>query len=88
VKVDLAIDEFTYQCNEGAWVSQCELMIELNLTITNEGQIFSQPFKIKQQRSVAAAPRVGYNEEWINGALDKLWLHMMTQVRVTDALGI
>ena len=88
VKVDLAIDEFNYQCNEGAWVSQCELMIELNLTISKEGQIFSQPFKIKQQRSVAAAPRAGYNEEWINGALDKLWLHMMTQVRVTDALGI
>ena len=88
VKVDLAIDEFNYQCNEGAWVSQCDLIIELSLTISNEGQVFSQPFKIKQTRSVAAAPRAGYNEEWINKALNKLWLHMMTQVRVMDALGI
>lgn len=88
VKVDLAINEFNYQCNEGSWVRDCELSIVLNLTIINEGKKFAQPFTLKQQRSVAAAPRAGYNEEWINQALDKLWLHMMTQPQVVKALGI
>ncbi len=88
IKVDLAINEFNYQCNEGSWVRDCELSIALNLTIINEGKKFAQPFTLKQQRSVAAAPRAGYNEEWINQALDKLWLHMMTQPQVVKALGI
>lgn len=88
IKVDLAVEEFLYQCNEGSWVNQCDLSIGFNLTVLNEGITFSQPFTIKQQRSVATAPRVGYNEEWINEALDKLWSHMMTQPNVQLALGI
>jgi uncharacterized lipoprotein len=88
VKVDLAIEEFIYQCNEGAWVSQCDLKIQLTMTIDNEERTFSQPFKIKQQRSVATAPRAGYNEEWINQALNKLWSHMLTQPQVIQALGM
>tara|TARA_B100000767_G_scaffold269754_1_gene292087 strand:- start:21 stop:611 length:591 start_codon:yes stop_codon:yes gene_type:complete len=88
VKVDLAVEEFIYQCNEGAWVSQCDLKIQLTMTIDNEERTFSQPFKIKQQRSVATAPRAGYNEEWINQALNKLWSHMLTQPQVIQALGM
>ena len=88
VKVDLAVEEFLYQCNEGNWVNQCDLSIEFNLTVINEGKTFAQPFNIKQQRSVAAAPRAGYNEEWVNEALNQLWAHMMTQPKVQQALGI
>lgn len=88
VKVDLAVEEFNYQCNEGSWVNQCDLSIGFNLTVINGDNTFAQPFTIKQQRSVATAPRVGYNEEWVNGALDKLWSHMMTQPKVTQALGV
>lgn len=88
VKVDLAVEEFHYQCNEGSWVNQCDLTIHFNLTVINDGNTFAQPFTIKQQRSVATAPRAGYNEEWVNGALDKLWSHMMTQPQVTQALGV
>ena len=88
VKVDLAVNEFVYQCNDGNWVSQCDLKVQLSLTVINEGTTFSQPFTIKQSRSVATAPRAGYNEEWVNGALDKLWSHMMTQDNVQKALGI
>lgn len=88
VKVDLAVEEFNYQCNEGSWVNQCDLTIQLNLTVIKDGNTFAQPFTIKQQRSVATAPRAGYNEEWVNGALDKLWSHMMTQPQVTEALGV
>lgn len=88
VKVDLAVEEFLYQCNEGNWVNQCDLSIEFNLTVINEGKTFAQPFNIKQQRSVAAAPRAGYNQEWVNDALDRLWSHMMTQPQVQQALGM
>lgn len=88
VKVDLAVEDFNYQCNEGSWVSQCDLSIQFKLTVMKDGNTFAQPFKIKQQRSVATAPRVGYNEEWVNGALDKLWSHMMTQPKVIQALGV
>lgn len=88
VKVDLAVDDFNYQCNEGNWVSQCDLLIKVKLTIINEETTYSQPFNIKQQRSVIAAPRAGFNEEWVNSALNELWSHMMTRPQVTSALGI
>jgi uncharacterized lipoprotein len=88
LKLDLAVKTFLYQCNTGAWVSQCDLTIQVELSIDNEGQSFSQPFKIKQQRSVATAPRVGYNTEWINQALDKLWSHMLSQPQVVQALDL
>ncbi len=88
IKVDLAIDQFEYQCNSGAWVNQCQLEVALSLTIDGEEGKFSQPFKLKQERSVATAPRVGYNEEWINAAIDKVWSHMMTRPQVEQALGL
>jgi uncharacterized lipoprotein len=88
VKVDLAVEEFNYQCNKGSWVNQCDLSIRFNLTVINDGNTFAQPFTITQQRSVATAPRAGYNEEWVNGALDELWSHMMTQPKVSQALGV
>lgn len=88
VKVDLAVETFNYQCNEGNWVNQCDLLIKVNLTIINEGATFSQPFNIKQQRSVVTAPRAGFNEEWVNSALNELWSHMMTRPQVISALGV
>lgn len=88
LKVDLAIEQFEYQCNQGAWVNQCELEIELTLSIDNDSVKTSQPFNLKEKRSVVTAPRVGYNEEWINQSIDKLWLHMMTQPQVMKALGV
>ena len=88
VKVDLAIEEFNYQCNESFWVNQCQLAITMRLTIDNEAQKFSQPFTLNEERSVVAAPRQGYNEEWINQSIDKFWNHMMKQPKVQEGLGI
>lgn len=88
VKVDLAIEEFNYQCNESFWVNQCQLSITMRLTIDNEAQKFSQPFTLNEERSVVAAPRQGYNEEWINQSIDKFWNHMMKQAKVQEGLGI
>jgi len=44
LKVDLAIEQFNYQCNEGFWVSQCELAMILKLSIDNDSEETSQPY--------------------------------------------
>ena len=87
VKVDVAVNTLNYNCNEGSWVNQCELVIAFTLTILNKESTFSQPFSLNQRRSVVAAPRVGYNEEWINEAINELWSHMMSHPNVKEALG-
>jgi uncharacterized lipoprotein len=88
LKVDLAIEQFDYQCNEGMWVNECELSMTMRLSIDNETRKFSQPFTLNETRSVIAAPRSGYNQTWINQSIDKFWQHMMSQERVKESLGI
>ncbi|MBL4796694.1 MAG: hypothetical protein JKY50_04735 [Oleispira sp.] len=88
VKVEIIVNEFQYQCNEGDWVNQCQLDIELRLNIENSGKKFSQPFKLNEQRSVTIAPQTEYNTLWINQSIDKLWQHMFTKPQVMNALGI
>lgn len=88
LRVDLAVEEFNYGCNDGAWVNQCELSMTMRLTIENDAQKFSQPFTLKEQRSVITAPRKGYNEEWINQSINKFWQHMMNQANVQKGLGL
>ena len=88
LKVDLAIEQFDYQCNEGAWVNQCQLEMTMRLSIDNEALKFSQPFTLNEERSVITAPRKGYNEEWINQSIDKFWQHMMSQSKVKESLGL
>jgi uncharacterized lipoprotein len=88
LKVDLAIEQFDYQCNQGLWVNECELSMTMRLSIDNETLKFSQPFSLNETRSVIAAPRSGYNQTWINQSIDKFWQHMMNQEKVKDSLGI
>lgn len=88
VKVEMVVNEFQYLCNEGDWVNQCQLDIELRLNIDNAGKVFSQPFKLNEKRSVTIAPQTEYNTLWINQSIDKLWQHMFTKPQVMSALGI
>jgi uncharacterized lipoprotein len=88
LKVDLAIEQFDYQCNQGLWVNQCQLAMMMRLSIDSETRKFSQPFTLSEERSVIVAPRSGYNESWINQSIDKLWQHMMNQPKVKKSLGI
>jgi uncharacterized lipoprotein len=88
VKVEIIVNEFQYQCNEGDWVNQCQLDIELRLNIDNAGKTFSQPFKLNEERSVTIAPQTEYNTLWINQSIDKLWQHMFTKPQVMNALGV
>ncbi|MGK0249777.1 MAG: putative lipoprotein [Oleispira sp.] len=88
LKVDLAIEQFDYQCNQGIWVNECKLSMSMRLSIDNVMLKFSQPFTLNETRSVIAAPRSGYNQTWINQSIDKFWQHMMNQQKVKDSLGI
>lgn len=88
VKVEVLVNQFNYHCNEGDWVNQCQLDIELRLNIDNDGQIYSQPFKLNEERSVAIAPQTEYNTLWINQSIDKLWQHIFTKPQVMNALGV
>ena len=88
VKVELVVNQFNYQCNKGNWVKECQLDIELALSINNDGKIFGQPFRLNEKRDVALAPQAGYNTLWINESLDKLWQHIFTKPQVQAALGI
>lgn len=88
VKVDLAIEKFNYQCNQGWWVNQCQIIMAVNLTINDGDKTYSQPFSLNQQRGVVTSPVGGYNAEWINGTIDELWLHMLSQPQVQVALGV
>ncbi|HCM06316.1 MAG TPA: hypothetical protein DIC30_09925 [Oceanospirillales bacterium] len=88
VKVEMVVNQFNYQCNEGNWVSDCKLDIELRLNIDNEGKVFSQPFRLNESRSVVVAPQAEYNSLWINESIDKLWQHIFTKPQVTSALGV
>lgn len=88
LKVDLAIEEFDYQCNEGMWVNECQLAMTMRLSIDNDALKFSQPFTLSEERSVIAAPRSGYNQTWINESIDKFWQHMLNQPKVKESLGI
>lgn len=88
VKVEMVVNQFNYQCNEGNWVSDCQLDIELRLNIENDGKIFSQPFKLNESRSVAIAPQAEYNSLWINEGIDKLWQHIFSKPQVKSALGV
>lgn len=88
VKVEIVVNEFEYRCNEGDWVNQCQLDIEMRLNIDNAGKVFSQPFKLNESRSVTIAPQTEYNTLWINQSIDKLWQHMFTKPQVMSALGV
>lgn len=88
VKVEMVVNQFNYQCNEGNWVSECQLDIELRLNIDNDGKVFSQPFKLNEERSVAIAPQAKYNSLWINESIDKLWQHIFSKPQVKSALGV
>lgn len=88
VKVEIIVNEFQYECNEGDWVNQCQLDIELRLNIDNAGKLYGQSFKLNEQRSVTIAPQTEYNALWINQSIDKLWQHMFTKSQVITALGI
>ncbi|WP_157729893.1 YajG family lipoprotein [Bacterioplanes sanyensis] len=88
LKVQMDIDTFMYQCNEGVIVNQCGLEIELMVTVIKEQGRFSKPYRIRQSRELAVSPVQEYNQTWVNEALDSLWQHMFSDSELRRALGV
>jgi len=87
VKVQLDINTFNYQCNEGVMVNECKLDITLAMTVMNGPQTFDKPYSISETRSVVASPAQVYNQEWVNESLDKIWGHIFKDPEFLTALG-
>ena len=88
IKVELIVDRLSLVCNEGWWVSQCNLDIAFTIAVADGPKAFQKPFSLSQQRSVLTAPRKGYNEAWINGSVDQLWKRIFADKAVQQALAI
>ena len=54
----------------------------------SDGKTFSKPYRINQERSLAASPVAEYNEEWVNDAIDTLWNHIFSDPELLQALGV
>lgn len=83
VKFELLVKTFDYQCNEGIWVSNCQLKMDF---VAKLGSGYSKAFGLNQHRSVVSSPRAEYNQEWINQALDEVWQHIFSNQALLDAL--
>lgn len=86
MKIEILINAFHFQCNQGIVVNSCGLDIELQLNAKEGGYEFSKPFSLSEERSVIASPRTGFNQEWINQSIDKIWGVMFNDPEVQKLL--
>ncbi|WP_430462709.1 YajG family lipoprotein [Thalassolituus sp. LLYu03] len=88
LKVQLAIQQFSFECNEGVIVNECSVRMAFALTILDGAKTFTKPFKTFETRSLAASPVAEYNQTWVNEVLDKVWTHMFSDAEVLNALQV
>lgn len=88
VRVQLTIDAFLYQCNEGLIVNECQLNMAFRIQVHDQDSQFSKPYLVSETRSLAASPIQSYNQTWVNETLDKVWQHMFNDGQLRAALGV
>lgn len=88
VRVQLSVEEFMFQCNEGVIVNECSIAMRFKVTVSEPGREFSKPYGINEMRSLAASPVQEYSQQWVNDVLDRLWLFMFNDDELKAALGI
>jgi len=88
VKVQMDINQFEFNCNEGIVVNECGMKMTLQLTVINDQQKFTKPYSINESRGLAASPNADYNQKWVNEVLDKLWAHIFADQQLRDVLGV
>ncbi len=88
VRVQLSVEEFMFQCNEGVIVNECSIAMRFKVTVSEPGREFSKPYGINEMRSLAASPVQEYSQQWVNDVLDRLWLFMFNDDELKTALGI
>ena len=86
IKLEILVDQFEFQCNEGIVVNSCGLDVKFQMNIHNGAIQFNKPYALSEQRSVVVSPQVAYNQQWINESIDKLWDTMFTDMQVLDVL--
>lgn len=87
IKLEVVVEQFNFQCNEGIVVNQCDLDIKFQMNIHNGPLNFSKPYALSEQRSVVVSPQVAYNQQWINDGINKVWQVMFSDQQVLNALG-
>lgn len=88
LRVQLTINEFLYQCNEGMIVNECQIQMAFQVQVIDQDSQFSKPYQVMEKRSLAASPIQSYNQEWVNETLDKIWQHMFSDAQLRRALGL
>lgn len=87
IKLEILVNQFEFQCNEGIVVNSCGLDINFQMNIDNGAVKFSKPYSLSQERGVIVSPQVAYNQKWINEGIDKLWDTMFSDMQVLEVLG-
>lgn len=88
LKVQLDIQQFSFECNEGMIVNECTVRMAFMLTVLDGGKTFSKPYKAFETRSLAASPVAEYNQKWVNEVLDRVWEHMFNDSELLKALQV
>ena len=88
LKVQLTVNQLDYTCNDGMWVNDCSIKVNLEMTVIDGGKTFSKPFGSSEKRRVATAPVAEYNQEWVNAMLDGVWTRMFEDAEFRAFVGI
>lgn len=86
IKAQLDVQDFTYKCNDGVVVTQCQVSMKFLLTVIDATKTFTKPFGASETRRVAASPVAAYNQEWVNKVLDQTWQRIFSDQELIDFL--
>ncbi|WP_221799485.1 YajG family lipoprotein [Oceanobacter mangrovi] len=88
LKVQLDINSFDYECDEGVMVNECRLDMTLSVEVMDGASKFDKPYTMSESRSVVASPSQEYNQQWLNESIDKLWSHIFADKELLMKLGV
>ena len=88
LRVQLTVEEFLYQCNEGIIVNECSISMRFQVTVTDGEKTFTKPYGINEMRSLATSPVQEYSQRWVNDALGRLWSYMFNDDELKRSLGV
>lgn len=88
IKVQLTVNQFDYLCNDGVWVNDCSIKVNMELSVIDGTKTFTKPYGASETRRVATAPVSEYNQEWVNAMLDGVWTRMFADEEFRAFVGI
>ena len=88
LKVQLTVNQFDYLCNDGMWVNDCSMKVNMELNVIDGDKTFRKPFGASETRRVATAPVADYNQEWVNAMLENIWERMFSDPEFRAFVGV